>query len=60
MSAELKAIELYDKFQQYGWDDTNGFIPDDKETKHHVNKVIDEIELQADNWGVVSVRNILD
>jgi hypothetical protein len=56
MNAKLKAEVLFDKFQQYKWDETNGYMPDDAETKKEVNKVIDEIELQAENWGVISVR----
>lgn len=56
MNAKLKAEVLFDKFQQYKWDETMGYMPDDAETKKEVNKVIDEIELQAENWGVVSVR----
>jgi hypothetical protein len=56
MSAELKAKELYDKFQQYDWHKDDGWMPDNLETKKTVNKVIDEIEWQADNWGVVSER----
>lgn len=56
MKAKLKAEVLFDKFQQYKWDETKGYMPDDEETKKEVNKVIDEIELQAENWGVVSVR----
>lgn len=56
MNAKLKAEVLFDKFQQYKWDETNGYMPDDEETIKEVNKVIDEIELQAENWGVVSVR----
>jgi len=56
MSPKLKAEDLLEKFQQYEWDEDNGYMPSDKETNKVVNKVIDEIELQAENWGVVSVR----
>ena len=56
MSPKLKAETLYDTFQQYRWDETDGYMPDDAETKKVVGKVIDEIEKQADNWGVNSVR----
>jgi len=56
MSAKEKAEDLLEKFEQYEWDDDKGYMPSDKETKKAVNKVIDEIELQAENWGVVSVR----
>lgn len=33
MNAKLKAEVLFDKFQQYKWDETNGYMPDDAETK---------------------------
>lgn len=56
MSPELKAQELYDTFHQYRWDKIWGYIPDNTETKKVAGKVIDEIEKQADNWGVNSVR----
>lgn len=56
MSPKLKAETLYDTFQQYKWDERDGYMPDDAETKKVVGKVIDEIEKQADNWGVNSVR----
>jgi len=56
MSTKEKAEDLLEKFEQYEWDDDKGYMPSDKETKKAVNKVIDEIELQAENWGVVSVR----
>lgn len=56
MTPKLKAEDLLETFEQYEWDDEKGYMPSDKETKKAVNKVIDEIELQADNWGVVSVR----
>jgi hypothetical protein len=56
MNAKLKAAVLFDKFQQYKWDETNGYMPDDEETKKVAGKVIDEIENQADNWGVNSVQ----
>ena len=55
MTPKEKAKELYDKFQQYDWDEKYGFTPDKKGTKIYVNKIIDEIELQSTNWGVVSV-----
>ena len=51
-----KARDLLDTFEQYEWDCDEGYIPSSRETKETVNKVIDEIELQAKNWGVVSVR----
>ena len=56
MSPTLKAETLYNTFQQYRWDEKNGYMPDDVETKKVVEKVIDEIIKQADNWGVTSVR----
>jgi hypothetical protein len=56
MDADLKAQELFDKFQQYTWHEIDGYVSDDTLTKKEVQKVIDEIELQADNWGVTSVR----
>jgi len=56
MSTKEKAEDLLEKFEQYEWDDDKGYMPSDKETKKAVNKVIDEIVLQAENWGVVSVR----
>jgi ribonuclease HII len=56
MSTREKAKDLLEKFEQYEWDDDKGYMPSDIETKKAVNKVIDEIELQAENWGVVSVR----
>ena len=56
MHAKLKAQELYDTFQQYKWDEKNGYMPDNAETKKVAGKVIDEIEKQADIWGVNSVR----
>ncbi|AGO48539.1 hypothetical protein Phi18:3_gp027 [Cellulophaga phage phi18:3] len=55
-SAREKAKDLIQKFEQYEWDNDNGYMPSDNETRKSVNKVIDEIELQAENWGVVSVR----
>jgi ribonuclease HII len=56
MSTREKAKDLLEKFEQYEWDDDKGYMPSDIETKKAVNKVIDKIELQAENWGVVSVR----
>ena len=56
MNTKEKAEDLLETFEQYEWDDDKGYMPSDKETKKAVNKVIDEIELQAENWGVVSVR----
>lgn len=56
MNAKDKAIEMYDRFHVYEWDSHKGYITDDKETKKMVHRVIDEIELQAKNWGVVSVK----
>jgi hypothetical protein len=56
MPPKLKAETLFDTFHQYRWDEKHGYVPDDVETKKVVGKVIDEIEKQADNWGVNSVR----
>ncbi len=56
MSPKLKAETLYETFQQYRWDEKDGYMPDDIETKKTVSNVIDEIEKQANNWGVNSVR----
>lgn len=33
MTPKEKALEFYDKFQQYYWDENNVWIPDNKETK---------------------------
>jgi hypothetical protein len=56
MSPREKAAELYTKFQQYHWDETDGYMPDHDQTIKTVNLVIDEIETQAENWGVNSVK----
>jgi hypothetical protein len=56
MSEKAKAIEMYDKFHVYEWDENEGYQTSDKETKKMVNNIIDEIELQARNWGVSSVK----
>ena len=56
MSENLKAQEMYDCFHVYQWDEKEGYVTDDKETKKMVNRVIDEIEKQANNWGVISVK----
>jgi hypothetical protein len=56
MSPREEAAELYTKFQQYYWDETEGFMPDHDQTIKTVNLVIDEIETQAENWGVNSVK----
>jgi hypothetical protein len=47
---------MYDRFHVYKWDKNLGYITDDTETKKMVNRVISEIELQAENWSVVSVK----
>jgi hypothetical protein len=54
MTPEEKAKELFDKFHQYLWNDREGYMPDDIGTKNIVNKVINEIQLQADDWGISS------
>ena len=56
MNPKAKAQEMYDCFHVYQWDTRQGYITDDFETKKMVGRVIDEIELQAKNWGVVSVK----
>ena len=56
MSAEEKAKELFTTFQQYYWSDDLGWMPDEDESKKMAGKVIDEIERQAENWGVTSVK----
>lgn len=56
MSPEEKAKELFTTFHQYDWDEERGWMPNDTESKKMAGKVIDEIELQAENWGVTSVR----
>lgn len=43
MEAKEKALEFYNKFQQYYWDENNGWMPDDKETKKLCEKIIQEI-----------------
>jgi len=51
-----KALELYNTFQQYTWDDELGWMPDSKETKNVVVKVIDEIKKVVPNnpyWKLV-------
>jgi len=54
MTPKEKALELYDKFQQYLWDEVDGFMPDNKETKKTVHKVIDEIESALTEYGAMS------
>ena len=56
MTPTEKAEALYGTFQQYRWDEKDGYMPDDAETKRVVGKVIDEIQEQADNWGINFVR----
>ena len=56
MSEKAKAIEMYDKFHVYDWDEIEYYQTSDKETKKMVNNIIDEIELQARNWGISSVK----
>lgn len=56
MTPRQKAAELYTTFQQYDWDEVEGFVPAHNQTVKTVGLVIDEIEKQADNWGVVSVQ----
>lgn len=57
MTPEEKAKELFTTFQQYDWDNEIGFIPSEEESKKMASKVIDEIERQAENWGVISVKS---
>jgi len=56
MTAKEKALELYNNFHQYDWEEDEGWSSSDVQSKQMASKVIDEIEKQADNWGVVSVR----
>lgn len=42
--AREKAIELHEKFQQYEWKDSEGWVCDDNETKIILRKVIEEIQ----------------
>lgn len=56
MSAEQKALELFESFHQYDWDEEKGWMPNEEESKKMASKVIDEIEKQAEEWGVTSVR----
>ena len=51
MTAKEKAENLYNKFQQYTWDDLYGYMPDDLETKKVAGKVIDELQDLLVNWG---------
>jgi len=43
MTPKEKALDFYDKFHVYNWDEVNGYMTDDKGTKEMCNKVIDEI-----------------
>ncbi len=56
MTARTKAYELYDNFHQYDWEEDKGWSSSDVQSKQMASKVIDEIEKQADNWGVISIR----
>lgn len=60
MSPKEKAIELIDKFHQYEWDQEKGWMPDKKETKKMVEKVIDEIVTYRDQWGVTSSKGYFE
>ena len=56
MQAEEKAKEVFTTFQQYYWADDLGWMPDEDESKKMAGRVIDEIERQAENWGITSVK----
>lgn len=57
METELeKALEFHEKFQQYKWDDKDGFLPDHKETKkiciNIINEIIDACEYNnVESWN---------
>ena len=51
-----KAEQLYNGFHQYYWDKNLGWMPDELKSKEMALKVVDEIEQQAIEWGVVSVQ----
>jgi hypothetical protein len=57
MTTKEKAHELYETFHQYDWEEDKGWSSSDSQSKQMAAKVIDEIEKQADNWGVISVRD---
>lgn len=43
---------LYDKFQQYRWDEVDGYMPDSDATKKIAGKVIDEILEVLYQWDL--------
>lgn len=50
MIPKEKAKELYDVFQQYRWDEEDGYMPCDIETKKMANKAVDKIIEELSNW----------
>ena len=57
MTPKEKAEQLFTDFQQYYWDRDIGWMPDELKSKEMALKVVDEIEQQAIEWGVVSVQD---
>jgi hypothetical protein len=45
MTPKEKAMYLYNKFQLYRWDEIDGFLPDDIETKKFLLKLVDEFNV---------------
>lgn len=56
MSPSSKAKDLFEKFCQYDWNEDTGWLPNSESTVEMVSKVIDEIETNAQLWGVNSVQ----
>lgn len=56
MSPKEKAQELYDTFTVQDFNPIKGFFTNIDETKNLAKRSVEQIELQAKNWGVNSVR----
>ena len=55
MSEKQKAIELYEMCY-YKLDKSMSEITKDRFAKTFANLIIDEVKIQSENWGVISVK----